>query len=103
MGFDRGSGIAGAGFDSQRFARAAGHDQAQLTLGLRNVAGPTLAQFAIELRVVGFPKKSAGLDRGEVELAVFKGEVHRAIARGVYAATKLPFPGAAPAWQDRFR
>jgi len=27
----------------------------------------------------------------------------RAIARGVYAATKLPFPGAAPAWQDRFR
>jgi len=26
----------------------------------------------------------------------------RAIARGVYAATGLPFPGAGPAWQDRF-
>ncbi|SDR90231.1 P1 family peptidase [Bradyrhizobium canariense] len=26
----------------------------------------------------------------------------RAIARGVYAATALPFPGALPAWQDRF-
>ncbi len=27
----------------------------------------------------------------------------RAIARGVYQATALPFPGALPAWQDRFR
>jgi L-aminopeptidase/D-esterase-like protein len=26
----------------------------------------------------------------------------RAIARGVYAATALPFPGALPAWKDRF-
>jgi L-aminopeptidase/D-esterase-like protein len=29
--------------------------------------------------------------------------VARAIARGVYAATALPFPGALPAWKDRFR
>jgi L-aminopeptidase/D-esterase-like protein len=28
--------------------------------------------------------------------------VTRAIARGVYAATALPFPGALPAWRDRF-
>jgi L-aminopeptidase/D-esterase-like protein len=28
--------------------------------------------------------------------------VARAIARGVYAATALPFPGALPAWNDRF-
>jgi L-aminopeptidase/D-esterase-like protein len=28
--------------------------------------------------------------------------VARAIARGVYAATALPFPGALPAWKDRF-
>jgi L-aminopeptidase/D-esterase-like protein len=28
--------------------------------------------------------------------------VARAIARGVYSATALPFPGALPAWQDRF-
>ena len=26
----------------------------------------------------------------------------RAIARGVYEATALPFPGAVPAWRDRF-
>jgi D-aminopeptidase len=29
--------------------------------------------------------------------------VARAIARGVYHATALPFPGALPAWCDRFR
>ncbi len=28
--------------------------------------------------------------------------VARAIARGVYAATALPFPGALPSWRDRF-
>lgn len=28
--------------------------------------------------------------------------VARAIARGVYAATRLPFAGALPAWRDRF-
>ena len=28
--------------------------------------------------------------------------VARAIARGVYSATALPFPGALPSWQDRF-
>ena len=26
----------------------------------------------------------------------------RAIARGVYEATALPFPGALPSWRDRF-
>ena len=29
--------------------------------------------------------------------------VARAIARGVYGASVLPFPGALPAWRDRFR
>jgi D-aminopeptidase len=28
--------------------------------------------------------------------------VARAIGRGVYEATALPFLGALPAWQDRF-
>lgn len=28
--------------------------------------------------------------------------VSRAIARGIHAATALPFPGALPAWKDRF-
>jgi len=27
----------------------------------------------------------------------------RAVARAVYEATALPFPGAIPSWKDRFR
>jgi hypothetical protein len=27
----------------------------------------------------------------------------RAVARGVYEATALPFPGALPSWKDKFR
>lgn len=34
--------------------------------------------------------------------AIAANTVARAIARGVYAATALPFPGALPSWQDRF-
>jgi D-aminopeptidase len=34
--------------------------------------------------------------------AVAANTVARAIARGVYAAAALPFPGALPSWQDRF-
>jgi D-aminopeptidase len=34
--------------------------------------------------------------------AVAANTVSRAIARGVYAATALPFPGAQPAWKDQF-
>jgi hypothetical protein len=37
------------------------------------------------------------------ELGMHAGKVMaRAIARGVYQAAALPFPGALPAWQDKF-
>jgi len=40
---------------------------------------------------------------GLTELGMVAGNVvARAIARGVHAATALPFPGALPAWKDRF-
>ena len=40
---------------------------------------------------------------GLTELGMIAANVTaRAIARGVYAATALPFAGALPAWQDRF-
>ena len=40
---------------------------------------------------------------GLTELGMVAGNVvARAIARGVYAATALPFPAALPAWKDRF-
>jgi L-aminopeptidase/D-esterase-like protein len=37
------------------------------------------------------------------ELGMLAGNVvARAIARGVYEATALPFPNALPSWQDKF-
>jgi L-aminopeptidase/D-esterase-like protein len=40
---------------------------------------------------------------GLTELGMIAANVMaRAIARGVYSATALPFPGALPAWKDRF-
>ncbi|MEH2476008.1 L-aminopeptidase/D-esterase-like protein [Nitrobacteraceae bacterium AZCC 2161] len=40
---------------------------------------------------------------GLTELGLVAGNtMARAIARGVHAATALPFPGALPAWKDRF-
>jgi L-aminopeptidase/D-esterase-like protein len=45
----------------------------------------------------------ADLHYGMAELGMIAGNVMaRAVARGVYAATALPFPGALPSWQDRF-
>jgi L-aminopeptidase/D-esterase-like protein len=41
---------------------------------------------------------------GLTELGMVAANVmSRAIARGVHAATALPFPGALPAWKDKFR
>ena len=40
---------------------------------------------------------------GLTELGMIAANVTaRAIARGIYTATALPFPGALPSWQDRF-
>ena len=50
-------------------------------------------------------RNSAAVDPvGLTELGMAAADcVARAIARGVYAASALPFPGALPAWKDRFR
>jgi len=41
---------------------------------------------------------------GLTELGMLAGNVlARAVARGVYEAKALPFPGALPAWRDRFK
>ena len=40
---------------------------------------------------------------GSTELGMLAANVlARAIARGVYEATALPFPGALPSWKDKF-
>lgn len=47
------------------------------------------------------PLAPGNLDLTEIGLAAADC-LARAIARGVYEATALPFPGALPAWKDRF-
>lgn len=55
--------------------------------------------FAVATRRV--PLARAGVDI--TEIGMLAGDcLARAIARGVYEATALPFPGALPAWRDRF-
>lgn len=47
------------------------------------------------------PLRNMAVDITEIGMAA--GDcLSRAIARGVYEATALPFPGALPAWRDRF-
>jgi len=41
--------------------------------------------------------------QAQIEIGAAAGDcLARAIARGVFAATALPFPGAPPAWRDKF-
>ena len=48
-------------------------------------------------------KKPIDGPAGMTELGMVAANViTRAIARGVYEATALPFPGSLPAWKDRF-
>lgn len=48
-------------------------------------------------------RKAVGSPGSLTELGtVAANALSRAIARGVYEATALPFPGALPAWRDRF-
>ena len=49
-------------------------------------------------------KHSAGFeDAALTEIGMAAADcLARAIARGVYAATALPFAGAVPAWRDKF-
>jgi D-aminopeptidase len=55
--------------------------------------------FAVATRRKGAPDPVLGLT--EIGTAAAD-TLARAVARGVYEATALPFPGAVPSWRDRF-
>jgi L-aminopeptidase/D-esterase-like protein len=59
--------------------------------------GDTVFAAATGTRPVGDPWRDL-VEIGHVATMVMA----RAIARGVYAATALPWPGAQPSWRDRF-
>ncbi len=55
--------------------------------------------FAVATGAKPLPDEIYGL----AELGMLAANVMaRAIARGVYEATALPFPGALPSWRDKF-
>ena len=60
--------------------------------------GDTIFAAATGARPLGEPLRAMA-QLGHAAAMVFA----RAVARGVYAATALPYPGAQPAWRDRFR
>lgn len=73
-----------------------------LSRALRPAHAPMDGDTVIALATQRRPLRDANIDLTEIGLAA--GDcLARAIARGVYAATALPFPGALPAWRDRFR
>lgn len=72
-----------------------------LARALRPAHAPMDGDTVIAVGMQRRPLRDAAIDITEIGLAA--GDcLARAIARGVYEATALPFPGALPAWRDRF-
>ncbi|MDX2201367.1 MAG: P1 family peptidase [Hyphomicrobiaceae bacterium] len=72
-----------------------------LARALRPTHAPMDGDTVIALATLQQPLRNPAADITEIGLAA--GDcLARAIARGVYEATALSFPGAIPAWRDRF-
>ncbi|MGE3066824.1 MAG: P1 family peptidase [Hyphomicrobiaceae bacterium] len=72
-----------------------------LARAIRPAHAPMDGDTVIAAATLEKPLRDPLMDITELGLAA--GDVlARAIARGVYEATALPFPGAQPAWKDRF-
>jgi L-aminopeptidase/D-esterase-like protein len=84
--------------ECQRLAMAA---QGGLAKGLRLSHALTDGDVVFAASTGARPLENAIRDQIEIG-ACAADTLARAIARGVYEATALPFPGALPAWRDRF-
>lgn len=72
-----------------------------LARALRPAHAPMDGDTVIAVATLGRPLGDEARDLTEIGLAA--GDcLARAVARGVYEATALPFPGTLPAWRDRF-
>ena len=72
-----------------------------LARALRPAHAPMDGDTVFALGMLRQPLRDPARDLTEIGLAA--GDcLARAIARGIYEATALPFPGAQPAWRDRF-
>jgi D-aminopeptidase len=72
-----------------------------LARALRPAHAPMDGDTVIAVATLGKPVRDEARDLTEIGLAAADC-LTRAVARGVYEATALPFPGALPAWRDRF-
>ena len=72
-----------------------------LARAIRPAHAPMDGDSVIAVATLKKPLRDALPDLTEIGLAAADC-LARAIARGVYEATALPFPGALPAWKDRF-
>jgi L-aminopeptidase/D-esterase-like protein len=72
-----------------------------LARAVRPAHAPMDGDTVFAVATLAKPIRDEGHDLTEIGLAAADC-LARAIARGVYEATALPFPGAVPAWRDRF-
>jgi D-aminopeptidase len=72
-----------------------------LARALRPAHAPMDGDTVITVATLGKPMRDEARDLTEIGLAAADC-LARAVARGVYEATALPFPGALSAWRDRF-
>ena len=72
-----------------------------LARAIRPAHTPTDGDTVFAVATLKRPMREGGSDLTEIGLAAADC-LARAIARGVYEASALPFPGALPAWRDRF-
>ena len=65
---------------------------------------PTRSTTATRMFAASTGRRPLQDDAAVTEITALAADcVARAIARGVYEATALPYPDALPAWRDRFR
>jgi L-aminopeptidase/D-esterase-like protein len=72
-----------------------------LARALRPVHAPMDGDTVFAVATLQKPMREAAVELTDIGLTAADC-LARAVARGVYEATALPFPGALPAWQDRF-
>jgi L-aminopeptidase/D-esterase-like protein len=72
-----------------------------LAQAIRPTHAPTDGDTVFAAATLQKPLRDAVCDLTEIGLAA-SDCLARAVARGVYEATTLPFPNALPAWKDRF-
>jgi len=72
-----------------------------LARALRPVHAPMDGDTVFAVATLRKPMRQAAVELTDIGLTAADC-LARAVARGVYEAAALPFPGALPAWQDRF-